>query len=99
MNPDLEFFLEKAFDPIQPTSETIGRVVLEPDYDIDPDEKDQAKLADELMSCLKGYSGAAKEFAPPKEYPTLSKYVREISFHDDRLDGPWVEVNPPGNWI
>ncbi len=98
MNPDLEFFLEDAFDPIQPTSGAIGRVVVEPDYDIDPDEKDKAKLRDELVQCLKEHSGE-KEFAPPGNFATLAKYVREISLHEDKLEGSWVEVASPGNWI
>ena len=98
MNPDLEFFLESAFDPIQPTSESIGRVVIDPDYNVKPDEQDRTRLANELLECLRAHSGG-KEFSPPKQYATLAKYVREISLHDDRSDGPWVEVTPPGNWI
>jgi len=41
MNPQLEFFLEDAFNSVRPTSPEVGRVVVEPDYDVSPDEQER----------------------------------------------------------
>ena len=41
MDPQLEFFLEEAFSAVRPTSPQIGRIVVEPDYDISPDQNER----------------------------------------------------------
>ena len=107
MDPNLEFFLERAFEPVQPTSSEIGRVVVEPDYDRSPVQADARPLVDELTQCLreqspdpvalKSHEGFEVEIS--NKYPLLSKYVRSITLHQDRTEGPWVEIAPPGNWI
>lgn len=107
MHPDLDFFLEHAFEAVQPTSPEIGRVVLEPDYDVSPVEQDAAALAGELIQCIKeqspdsGAISSREGFAIkiPEGYPLLHKYIRSITLHQDRAEGAWVEVEPPGNWI
>jgi hypothetical protein len=53
MHPDLEFFLEDAFQCVKPTSPEIGRVVIEPDYNVTPEGKDAGHLASELTQCLR----------------------------------------------
>jgi hypothetical protein len=106
MNPDLEFFLESAFDPIQPTSSSIGRVVVEPDYDVDP-EGDPSQLTAELVDYLRTVSPDPAalathdgyEVSVPSQYKGLSKYIRTITLHADGVEGAWIEVAPPGNWI
>ena len=98
MNSDLEFFLESAFDNIQSTSSGIGRVVVEPNYDAEMDESEKAKLTAELVACLQE-NGEAQDFVPSPKFPILTKYIHRITLHSDTLDGPWVEVAPPGNWI
>ena len=107
MDPNLEFFLERAFEAVQPTSSEIGRVVVEPDYDLSPIEQDSAALAQELTQCIREQSPDAAALAShegvtvkiPDRYPLLSKYLRSITLHQNRADGAWVEVDPPGNWI
>lgn len=107
MNPDIENFLEAAFDSIQPTSSEIGRVVVEPDYDADPAQQDVGALQSELLACvreqspdpgpLRSVDGFAVKIPPT--YPVLAKYVRRLTLHQNKLDGSWVEVAPPGSWI
>ncbi len=107
MNPKVEFFLEKAFQSVQPTSPEIGRVVVEPDYEIEPSPHDTGHLASELVQCLREQSldGAALashegfEIEIPGSYRRLTKYILRITLHQDKAEGPWVEVAPPGNWI
>lgn len=107
MDPKLDFFLECAFESVQPTSPEIGRVVVEPDYDVSPVEEDAGALAEELIRCVGEQSpdsaaiGSREGFAIqiPERYPLLRKYIRSITLHHDRAEGPWVEVEPPGNWI
>jgi|SRR5689334_6081128 hypothetical protein len=107
MDPQLEFFLEDALSSVRPTSPQIGRVVVEPDYDISPDPKERDQLADELVRCIKEHSVKAIELASPagsklpvpNNYPALAKYVRSITLHQSPTERPWVEVAPPGNWI
>jgi hypothetical protein len=107
MDPQLEFFLEDAFASVRSTSPQVGRVVVEPDYDISPDEQEQNELADELIRCIQEHSPKAKELPPsegwkltvPSKYPVLAKYVRSITLHQAPTECPWVEVEPPGNWI
>ena len=107
MNPDLEFFLENAFESVQPTSHKIGRAVVEPDYDVDFSSADAAPLAKELVECISEQtidpaalaSHEGFEFSPPANFPLLAKYIRNITLHEDGAQGPWVEVAPPGNWI
>src|SRR5438105_1737542 len=107
MDPQLEFFLEDAFKSVQPTSPEIGRVVVEPDYDMTPDQKERDQLAAELNSCIQEHSPKTTDLAArhgfelkiPSKYPLLSKYVRSITLHQAPMERPWVEVAPPGNWI
>ena len=107
MNPELEFFLEKAFESVQPTSPEIGRVVVEPDYDVKPLHSDAGHLASELVQCLREQpidtaalsSREGFEIAVPGIYRRLAKYILRITLHQDKIEGPWVEVAPPGNWI
>jgi hypothetical protein len=107
MDPQLEFFLEDAFESVQPTSPEIGRVVVEPDYDTTPDEKERDQLAAELNSCIQEQSTDATDLGAPEgfelkitnKYPLLRKYVRSITLHQTPTERPWVEVAPPGNWI
>ena len=107
MHPELETFLENAFESIQPTSDDIGRVVVEPDYDLSPIEHDGRHLASELVQCLRAQNPEPADLAShegfeadiPGAYRLLLKYIRRITLHRDRAEGPWVEVAPPGNWI
>ncbi len=107
MHPELETFLENAFQSIRPTASAIGRVVVEPDYDVAPVERDAGHLASELAQCLREQSPNAEAIASHEgfeieiagSYRLLSKYIRRITLHQDSLKGPWVEVAPPGNWI
>lgn len=104
MHPELEFFLEKAFASVQRTSPDIGRVVVEPDYNAAPDAKDADRLASELVqrlrdasvdkNALAGHEGQAIEPSG-----LLQKYIRRITLHADTVEGDWIEVAPPGNWI
>ncbi len=98
MHPDLEFFLEEAFDDIEPAVAGIGRVIVEPDYDAAPAASDKEKLVGELLDLLKDHAGPG-EFDVPPGLKVLSKYVRRVTLRSDTLDGPWVEVAPPGSWI
>lgn len=107
MNPNLEDFLEDAFSSIKPTSGTIGRVVVEPDYDSGTAADDGQQLRSEFLKllneqnvdgdALKSHDGF--EVKIPDRYQLLSKYIRRITFHADGVEGDWVEVAPPGNWI
>jgi hypothetical protein len=106
MHPDLEDFLAGAFEAVQPTVNTVGHVLVEPDYNVAPDQQEADRLARELVDCLH------KETLPvdfpeagvtvtvdPEKYALLKKYVLRISLHRDPIPGAWVEVAPPGNWI
>lgn len=107
MNPDLEDFLEAAFAPVEPTSDTIRRVVVEPDYNASTDGLDTQELRHELTRILSGltenntalssYDG--QEVKLSSQYPNLSKCLRRITLHSDSIEGSWIEVSPPGNWI
>ena len=107
MHPDLEPFLEDAFCSIKPTSDLIGRVIVEPDYDVEPQKKDSAALAKELQDYLGSISYDAEQVASPggvdiqisTHFVLLKKYLRQITLHGDRVEGSWIEVAPPGNWI
>jgi len=107
MHPELEFFLEDAFSSVRPTSPHIGRVVVEPDYDITPDQTERDQLTNELVECIQEHAPRAAELASPEgwnvqvphKYPRLAKYVRRITLHQAPTERPWVEVAPPGNWI
>lgn len=107
MDPQLEFFLEQAFDSVKPTSSAIGRVVVEPDYDVSPADQDASGLAREMREFLNRQSPDPAELASPQGYPVtipgdqrlLGKYLRSITLHQDRVEGAWIEVAPPGNWI
>jgi hypothetical protein len=107
MDPGLEAFLEGALESVQPTSCGIGRVVVEPDYNISPVDNDAATLAQELRKLIQRQSPDPAALASPQGYevnipsdcPVLAKYVRSITLHQDLVEGSWIEVAPPGNWI
>jgi hypothetical protein len=107
MHPDLEQFLEDAFASVQPSSPAIGRVVVEPDYDVAPDPKDAGNLASELVQCLREAkidktalaSHEGFEIQIPSAYRLLHRYVRSVTLHANTIEGEWIEVAPPGNWI
>lgn len=107
MHPELETFLEKAFRKVQPTSGEIGRVVVEPDYETAPAEHDGRHLVSELVQCVREQcvdpdvlaTHEGFEIDIPGAYRLLAKYIRRITLHADKVDGPWIEVAPPGNWI
>jgi hypothetical protein len=107
MKPDLEFFLEQTFDPVEPTSPEIGRVIVEPDYETSYDAAEATSLRKQLIACLAAQSPKAKDLSAPggyevhsmNKYPVLAKYIRRITLHKDTVEGPWIEVAPPGNWI
>ncbi len=98
MHPDLEFFLEEAFADIQPIVPDIGRVVVEPDYDATPLPEDKAVVAEELTQMIREYPNSGERAVPPS-LRTLAKYIRRVTLRRDSLEGSWVEVAPPGNWI
>jgi hypothetical protein len=98
MHPDLEFFLEDVFDSIQPAIPGIGRVIVEPDYDAEPDDSEKDALRSELIQFIEGHP-ASGEVGVPAGQGVLSKYVRRVTLKRDKLQGAWVEVAPPGNWI
>ncbi len=98
MHPELEFFLEEAFDPIEPLISGIGRVIVEPDYDTAPDALEKEKLTSELIQLVKDHPEPG-EVSVPTELAILAKYVRRITLRSDSLEGPWIEVAPPGSWI
>ncbi len=107
MNPDIEDFLEDAFASIMPTSSAIGRVVVEPDYESGLAGDDSQQLRGEFLELLNGQNVDGKtlqsqdgfEVSIPSRYGLLSKYVRRITLHADSVEGDWVEIAPPGNWI
>jgi len=107
MHPDLEDFLESAFSEIEPTSAKVGRVAVEPDYEMSPDEHDTAAIAEELRNLLARQSPAGDQLTSfdgveakvGPEFGLLKKYLRRVTLHADAADGPWIEVAPPGNWI
>jgi hypothetical protein len=107
MNPQLDFFLERALESVTPTSPEIGRVVVEPDYDVSPADRDARELAQQLRDLISSQSPDSAALASPQGYqvaipadkPALRKYLRSITLHRDSVEGAWVEVAPPGNWI
>jgi hypothetical protein len=107
MDPRLEPFLEDALDGVKATSSRIGRVVVEPDYDVSPVDGDADAIANELRELIQRQSPDPAALASPEGYqvhipedcPVLAKYIRAITLHQDTVEGSWVEVAPPGNWI
>lgn len=108
MNPELDVFLNEAFQSVQPTSPGIGRVVVVPDFEMTANPQDRDKLRDELTRLLREQSPDPPELETPdgldiqisNNYGLLAKYVRSITLHQDPpAEGAWVEVAPPGNWI
>ncbi len=107
MHPELEDFLENALGAVQPVAQGIGRVVVEPDYDVAPANDEGSKLATELAGCIRGQRTDLLALQSPQgfeaeiaaKYGLLKKYIRRITLHADSVEGPWVEVAPPGNWI
>ena len=107
MHAELEDFLESAFSSLQPTSATIGRVVVEPDYDVLPDPSCASHIAEQLSECIRNQpltphtlssrNGLEANIGP--EYGLLRKYLRRVTLHADPVEGPWIEIAPPGNWI
>jgi len=107
MNPDLEFFLEKTIGGVAPTSPEIGRVVVEPDYDVAPDTQDADRLGIEFVRILRESKPdkaamatlEGQEIRIPEFCPLIRKYIRRVTLHADKVEGDWIEVAPPGNWI
>lgn len=104
MHPELEFFLEQALDSMEPVLPAVGRVVVEPDYDVNPAAEDADALARELLSRqtpdpAKLASSEGDPVTIPSASPMLRKYLRSITMHQDSAEGAWIEVAPPGNWI
>ncbi|MGA8029027.1 MAG: hypothetical protein WB992_17955, partial [Bryobacteraceae bacterium] len=95
MNPELENFLEAAFQSVQPTSPEIGRVVVEPDYEVSPAQQDCRALAEELIRAIREHppnpaalaSHEGFEIDVSDRYPLLSKYIRSITLHNERVEG------------
>ena len=98
MHPDLEFFLEDALDSIQPSIPGIGRVIVEPDYDAEPDESEKEALRSAFVEFIQVHP-ASGEIGIPAGQGVLSKYLRRVTLKREPLQGSWVEVAPPGNWI
>ncbi len=98
MHPDLEDFLECTFEDVVQSSSNTGRVVVEPDYDVAPDPLDARQLANQLTDCLRDQKPPG-EVAIDSKYGLLKKYLRRISLHADSVEGSWIEIEPPGNWI
>ncbi|MBV8072280.1 MAG: hypothetical protein JO270_20425 [Acidobacteriaceae bacterium] len=107
MNPELELFLEEAFASLKQVSGQIGRVVVEPDYDAAVNAEDASALREELVAFVNSQRPPDKDlrshdgFETPitGQFALLKKYLRRISLHSDAINGEWVEVVPPGNWI
>jgi len=104
MNLNVEAFLEDAFQSVEPTSDKIGRVVVEPDYEATVVPQDAVPLANELREYLSHSpappdSPQGLEIAVPEASSLLKRYLRQITLHSDKIEGPWIEVAPPGNWI
>jgi hypothetical protein len=107
MHAELEDFLESAFQSLQPTSSTIGRVVVEPDYNVQPDPSCAGHIAQQLSDCIRNQpltnnrlatrDGVEATIGP--EYNLLRRYLRRITLHSEPVEGSWIEVAPPGNWI
>ena len=108
MNLEMENFLEAAFTSIKPTSDAIGRVVVEPDYESGTPADDAQQLRNSLIELLNSQqdvdSNALQsqdgfEVKIPDHYQHLSQCIRRITLHADKIEGDWIEVAPPGNWI
>jgi hypothetical protein len=107
MHAELEDFLESAFGSIQPSSASIGRVVVEPDYNVRPDVSCASHIAEQLSKCIRNQPLAADkltsrnglEASIDPQYGLLRKYLRRITLHADPVEGSWIEIAPPGNWI
>ncbi len=108
MNPELDVFLNEAFQFVQPTSPDIGRVVVVPDFEATANPQDRDKLTDEFTRLLREQSpdpaavvsADGLDIQMSNNYGLLAKYVRSITLHGDPpAEGSWVEVAPPGNWI
>jgi hypothetical protein len=107
VHAELEDFLENAFASIHPSSSRIGRVVVEPDYNVRPDPSCASQIAQQLLDCIRNQPLTSDKLAARggleanigPEYDLLRKYLRRISLHADPVDGPWIEIAPPGNWI
>jgi hypothetical protein len=107
MHPELEDFLQDVLSGVRTTSAQVGRVVVEPDYEAVPAQGDVRRLQQQLSELLDRQSPDAASLASPEGYevhvpedcPLVAKYLRSITLHQDRVEGPVIEVAPPGNWI
>ena len=107
MNLELESFLDEAFKSIQPLWKEVGRVVVEPDYEAEHGPQDGPKVAQELAELLNEQSPEpaavgshdGQEIQISDRYPLIAKFIRSITLHHEHLEGSWIEVAPPGNWI
>lgn len=106
MNPEIEPLLEEKLASLAPTSNLVGRVSVEPDYESGLTATDIQQLRTELEEVLStvpvsadainGHDGQTVDF---KAFPTLTRFIRKISLHGGDAVEPWVDVVPPGNWI
>ena len=107
MHPDLESFLQDALSQVKPTSPQIGRVVVEPDYETQPDAADSNRIADQLTQFLEGQAlnpdllntHNGQEIKIAEKDALVRKYIRRITLHTGSVEGAWIELAPPGNWI
>jgi len=107
MNPENEDILEDALQPIKPSSAEVGRVLIEPDYEVGIEPSDAKQLSIEIERLLQEQTPDPDKLTShdgftvkiPSQYPMLTKHIRRISLHSDRAEGQWIEVLPPGNWI
>jgi hypothetical protein len=102
VNPNLEFFLEDVVRGITPTSSQIGRVVLEPDYDVCERIGDAQSLRDQIVELIRSQNADAPdgtEVEIPPAASLLRKYLQRVILYRNRLPGEWIEVTPPGSWI
>ncbi|MEK7404256.1 MAG: hypothetical protein AAB225_04035 [Acidobacteriota bacterium] len=101
----LQAFLEEAVGGIQPTSATIGRVTVEPDYTATVNYSDLRGLTHELWRCIREHAvnvaalGTTQgdRFPISENYPLLKTYVRSVTLLNgkDADTGSWVQVEPP----
>ncbi len=101
----VEAFLEDTFGSVQPTSDAIGGVTVDPNEAVQINEAEAKDLAGELTRCIRDSTGASIPaqgyYIEPSEksYPLLKKYLQSITLHRDAAISSWVQVLPPGGAI
>jgi hypothetical protein len=100
-------FLASVFAQIRSTSPLIGKVLIEPREDVQPEDSDHNELASELTRLLQEQSPGSEwnwrqgiTVAIPERYQYLKKYVRSITLRQDKCTpgAPWVQVEPFGTY-